>query len=272
MLPGLKKQIKLNFSAVVLLLAFFTSGCADLFQFSPFDAKTSDSALNEKNIQKIKNLPHTNSDTLHIAVFADSHNYYKDLNDAVSAINSNPNIDFVIVAGDITEKGLALEYEWFLDDMQKLNKPFITTIGNHDYRSNGGVVYKKLFGPTNFFFDYRDYRFIGFDNTVWENNNTPPDFTWLNNVSLLTDSSRFPILIAHVLPGAADQSSDLYTPMYEAIAEKSRTLLSIHGHVHEYHYTEKNGVHYLVAGSVYYRHLTVVHLYKNTVTVERIPF
>ena len=34
--------------------------------------------------------------------------------------------------------------------MENLQKPYLTVIGNHDYSSNGGEIYMKMFGDYNY--------------------------------------------------------------------------------------------------------------------------
>ena len=63
--------------------------------------------------------------------------------------------------------------------MKNLNKPYLTVIGNHDYLSNGEVIYKQMFGDYNYSFEFNKNKFILFDDIIIESNNNP-DFNWLS--------------------------------------------------------------------------------------------
>jgi len=268
----MKLELRRNKISSILLASFLIviiTACENPFQFSMYDANTSDSGINQKNIDRITNYKDKN-DTLTIATFADSHNYYEDLRKAISLINSMQKIDFVIVAGDITETGLFQQYETYLKEISKLKIPYITVIGNHDYLSNGSTIYKKMFGPINFFFEYSGYRFVGFNDNVWENSNTPPDFEWLNQV--LHNGSRKSILVAHIQPWTDDQLGEKYSLAYEASAKAGNVILSIGGHSHGFLHSIKDNIHYLIAGSVTTGGISIVNIYNDEVSIERINF
>jgi 3',5'-cyclic AMP phosphodiesterase CpdA len=55
--------------------------------------------------------------------------------------------DIVVATGDFTENGLLNEYNAVAEQLSKLsNFPLIAVPGNHDYRSTGYLIYKKIFG------------------------------------------------------------------------------------------------------------------------------
>jgi predicted phosphodiesterase len=245
--------------------------CESMFEFSPYDAKVSTTDVNNKNIQSMQDT-HTFDDTVHIAIFSDSHSYYDNLRDAVSFINNLPNIDFVAVIGDVTEAGLARQYEWYLSEMSNLKMPFITVIGNHDYLSNGSTVYRKLFGPTNFLFVYAGYRFVGFDDVVWENNNNSPDFPWLSSAVQAPDTNARAVILSHIPPSSCNELGENDSKIFEIIAETNHVILSVSGHSHEYRDHTKNDVIYLSTESVCSRGITLVHLYNEHVRIERINY
>lgn len=253
----------------IAIISFLLASCENPFQFSLYDADTSDSNVNEKNIERIISSKDVN-DTLTIAAFADSHNYYEELRKAVNLINTRNDVDFVIVAGDVTETGLLNQYESYLREIKKLTQPVITIIGNHDFLSNGSIIYKKLFGPENFFFDYENYRFVGFNDNVWENNNTAPNFEWLNKV--LANQNSNPIVIAHIQPWTDEQLGETYSQEYEKIIETNKVILSIGGHCHGFSHTIKNNIHYLIAGSVSTGGISLIKICNAGVKIERVNF
>ena len=95
----------------------------------------------KKNLDIIYNLVPDTNNSFKFAVIADNHYHYNSLRTIVNDITKNPNISFVISAGDVTDMGLLKEYEIFYEIMNNLDKPYLTVIGNHDYNSNGGIIY-----------------------------------------------------------------------------------------------------------------------------------
>jgi Icc protein len=185
---------------LVCLLLTITTACDDLFEFSPYTANVSSGDRNTtaKNLQRISNIQLT-TNSFSFAFIADNHYYYDNLRSVVNDINGRDDISFVIFGGDIADQALLKEYELFYDIMKKLNKPYLTVIGNHDYNSNGEVVYKQMFGDYNYSFEFKNNKFVLFDNVVWESNRTP-DFDWLT--AQLTDNDLYNqvFVISHIPP------------------------------------------------------------------------
>ncbi|NJO89261.1 MAG: metallophosphoesterase [Chloroflexia bacterium] len=249
------------------LLLIGLNSCEDLFQYSPYDADVSETNLNARNIDKIA--PHNPSDTLWFVALADVHAWYDELYDATLKINQLKNISFVVVCGDITDEGLAKEFEWYNRVMENLKVPYLTIIGNHDYRSNGSVIYKKMFGPTNFTFNIGAYHFIGFDDVVWENNNTMPDFNWLNS-NVLDTTSVVEVVFAHIPPWTDQLDLDT-TEINALLTKKPNHVLSVHGHLHGYSYNYIQ-VHHIITGCVKDREISLIGLHDTTFTFQRIKF
>ena len=60
--------------------------------------------------------------------------------------------DVVVASGDFTENGLLHEFELAAEKLQQLKDfPIIAVPGNHDYRSTGYLVYRKVFGDKQTF-------------------------------------------------------------------------------------------------------------------------
>jgi predicted MPP superfamily phosphohydrolase len=165
----------------LLFVFLFLPACSDLIEYSPYDADFSAKSLNLFYTENMNPSLQHESDTLTFAFLSDSHFYYDKLASAVKSINTKSDISFVAICGDITDSGMAREYEYYLKQVRKLRFPFVTVIGNHDYLSNGNISFKRMFGESNFSFTCGTYKFIVFNSVVWENNNKSPDFDWLKN-------------------------------------------------------------------------------------------
>ena len=172
----------MNFLKITVLFAItltFTN-CDNFFEYSVYEAsvKTAQKNTTAKNLQLIKEIQIESSD-FKFAVVTDSHIFYTNFNTVLDDINKNEDISFVIFGGDLAEQGLLKEYELFYGLMENLQKPYLTVIGNHDYNSNGGEIYMKMFGDYNYSFKFNENKFIFFDDIVWESKKNP-DFDWLS--------------------------------------------------------------------------------------------
>lgn len=248
----------------IILITFFFTSCSDLIEFSPYEAHVNDENYNLKVINQFFEEPQRigidtvisgidqiyfeeSVDTLMFAVFSDSHTNYNSLNDAIKIINNIPGLSFVVSVGDVTDKGTAQEFNWYLEAIKKCQYPLVTVIGNHDYRSNGKIIFNRMFGPTNSSFFYGQYKFILFDDVVWENDNSSPDFAWLQNE--ITDNQGYNVIFSHISP-FSDQLKDEYQSTYNQVVNSTNTILNIHGHDHIYKDTIYNNYRTVLANSV----------------------
>lgn len=239
-----------------------------MIEYSPYDTNIESRDLNKFYSENL-NLEQTNIDSISFAVFSDNHFYYDELNSAVKSINENTSISFVVACGDITDSGLAKEYQLYWRHAKKLKHPLITIIGNHDHLSNGAKFYKRMFGEPNFSFSCGNYKFIGFNSTVWENNSISPDFDWLKNE--VDKSDQKCIILTHIPPWT-DQFSTEYANKYYDIAASPQVLLNVHGHIHNHVDTLIQNKRYVTTDEVYIRRYLIVHLKGDNIRVENIRF
>jgi predicted phosphodiesterase len=258
------RQYRNSFRQIGCILILLT-GCSDLIEYSPFETEISEHNYNQRNINKIDS---TIADTLRFAFISDSHNYIDDLKDAIKRINADTTIKFILVGGDVTSYGLQKEYEWYFKAIKKAKVPVITVIGNHDYLSNGHKIFKKMFGPTNCYFFTGQYKFILFDDVVWENNNKIPDFGWL--LEQLSDTLHKNILVTHIPPWS-DQMVRLEKDFIQAITV-NRPLIILMGHTHAYSEGEFEGTHYTVTGTIEDRTFLKISLINEKSIIQKIDY
>ncbi len=93
------------------------------------------------------------------------------LADAVSAVNALPvQPEFIVFTGDLTHTTDDVaerrrRMTEFKDIVAKLTVKQIHFMpGEHDAGLDGGAVYREMFGPTHYTFDYRGVHFIALDN------------------------------------------------------------------------------------------------------------
>lgn len=260
------KTIRNGLTALVFLILF---SCEKLVDFSPYDANTSHRDVNSLNVDKITSKQWVGDSIVFIAI-SDPHTLYADLRDAVGAIKKLEGISFVMVCGDVTDWGLSKEFDTFYHLANRLNIPFITIIGNHDYLSNGKTIYRKMFGPTNFYFDVGSYRVVVFDNIVWENENREPNFNWLRDAMNVPEGTKI-ITCYHIAPW--DMPPDTgYDQTMRQIIEEHPVTLSLFGHGHHYREKTVNERRYIMLPNVPKRKLGRIALKGETAHVKFIHF
>ncbi|HRW62144.1 MAG TPA: metallophosphoesterase [Bacteroidales bacterium] len=257
---------------VVLLLA---SSCENYFEVSPYSADVKSNMKNThvRNMTDIEKMGSNNSGEFKFAVLADSHYNYHELSTAISIVNSRSDVDFVIIDGDFCDHGYLKEYEMFFDLAQKLNKPYLTVVGNHDYRSNGGKIYRKMYGQPNKRFIYNNNLFVLFDDVFWESD-VDVDFQWLEESLKSAAYCTNRIVICHI-PPFDGQFTDDKELLYDSLMVKYQVDYSIHGHVHSYSLGDyyNSGVMYLTVESILDKEFAIVSVNSaDEIEVERIRF
>ncbi len=182
-------------------------------------------------------------------------------------------LQFQIFGGDIADQALLKEYEIFYNTMKNLNKPYLTVIGNHDYLSNGEVIYKQMFGDYNYSFEFNKNKFILFDDIIIESNNNP-DFNWLSMQLSNNELFKQVFVIAHIPPYDGVQFNSSMEQTYKSLMQENNVQLSIHGHVHSYYFGEiyEDSVNYLTVSSLKKPTYCVVNVYNKSFEIKLIEF
>lgn len=254
------------------LIFILSSGCDNLIEYSPYQTGSGNlpEKLNEKAISGLSKKSSDTFDPFRIAIIGDNHTYYDDFNDQIKALNKIDSIDFIIHNGDITLSGIYREFMWFHDITSSLKHPMITIVGNHDFLSNGDLVYRDMFGPLSFSFDYNNCRFVFFDDIIWERNVEDPDFEWLYDALEADDSINHVFLISHIPPWS-DPFSVGNSYLFYRILEDQQVSLSIHGHTHSFFHgiREECEVPFLISGDATDREIIIMEVYSDTIIVTR---
>lgn len=258
---------KIRYHFLIFISCLLIVGCSEPFEYSPFDTDVSSRGYNLSNAEVISSI--SKKDTLKFAFISDPHNNYDELYEAIRRINKYDDLQFVVCCGDVTTFGLAWEYKKYCDLINNSSLPVITVIGNHDYVSNGSIIYKRLFGPTNLSFVCGKYKFIAFDDVIWENNNKCPDFEWLSGE--LENNATYHILMAH-LPPWDSQLDSTYNQIFRQTVNRKNTILCLHGHQHAFLETEYNGIHTLVANCIKNKEFDIIELTGDTASIKQILY
>lgn len=257
----------------IIFCIIVCTSCEDIFKYSPYELKVKAEDLNQtiNNVGLLELSETEKSDSFTFIAITDSHYDYYELEKAISKINSLNNIDFVVHLGDFADHGWLEEYEIYSKYIRDLNIPVFTCIGNHDYLSNGGEIYKQMFGPNNYTIQYKNRLLIFFDATLWESNK-PPDMNWFS--THVSENDKPKIIFSHI-PAGSDQFSMEDNEIYRQSVQEGNVILSMHGHFHHFE-TGKlfdTDVDYIVVEALKNRKLYKIKVLEdNSYSLELIPF
>lgn len=126
----------------------------------------------------------------------------EDLQRSIVDINQNPNIEFVVVTGDLTESGDRASIEAIKNELEKLNVPFYAASGNHEttWSESGVMDFTRVFGDSRFAFSHDGNFFIGFNSgpviRMADGHVAPQDIAWLKqNLDSVSAAGDAPIFV-----------------------------------------------------------------------------
>lgn len=260
--------------ALLLFLVF--SACNSL-EYSPNQYFSGDTPIdvNAKNIKRLQEQP--GDERIRFVMTGDSQRAYDESKILVTAVNKLPDIDFVVLGGDISDFGLSQEMEWVGQIFSKLNAPYIGVIGNHDLVSTGAKAFKRMFGPLDYSFIYKNVKFICHNTNSRESSfsGSVPDMDWLKQQLLPEAGVDAYIPIAHVPPGSPDFDENLYQPYVKAINGSPNTLASFYAHSHEdyvFYPGVQQRIPYVVTDAIEHRQFILVEILDGKVRFENISY
>jgi Icc protein len=246
----MREVIPIVKSLTLFVLIAVMVSCDPWFSYSPYEARLEEKyqGNTEKNLALINALDAGDSRSFKIALISDPHYHFTKLQEALLHINQQEDYAFVMVTGDLTENGLIREFTFFHNIMENLRLPYVTAIGNHDYLSNGELVYRQMFGPDNYSFVFNNVKFVVFDNTTIESEKEP-DMDWLAG-EIINDSGYDHVIPFSHIPPYDGQMKD-YKLAFHQLMVSHGIRVSIHGHRHDYSVEEPfgDGVRYATVSS-----------------------
>ncbi len=185
--------------------------------------------------------------TLHLSVFSQDFKYAfvsdthigattgeEDLRRTVADINTQKDLDFVVITGDITEMGTNEELKLAKSIFSLLKIPYYIMPGNHDtgWSESGGVSFIKEFGYDKFTFDHKGYRLIACASGPYvrmSDGHIPRDATvWLDEVLKKTPKDM-PIIFLNHYP--IDNSLDNWYEVTDRLKTRNiQYIINGHGH------------------------------------------
>ena len=126
----------------------------------------------------------------------------EDLQRSIEDINQNPNIEFVVVTGDLTESGDRASIEEVKAALDGLKVPFYAASGNHEttWSESGVMDFTRVFGDSRFAFSYDGKYFIGFNSgpviRMADGHVAPQDIAWLkHNLDSVSAAGETPVFV-----------------------------------------------------------------------------
>lgn len=188
------------------------------------------------------------SDT-HISTNNDS--AAEDLISVVSDINKNKTIDFVIVAGDITEVGDYKSLKLAKSILDKLEKKVYVVPGNHDSKWSPSAMndFSNIFGYERFKFKHNGILFLGFNSgpiiRMSDGHINPQDIKWLQKE--LTNESETPTFLVTHYP-LKDGDVDNWHEVTDVVRQFN-IISFIGGHYHNNQVLSYDGIPGLICRS-----------------------
>jgi predicted MPP superfamily phosphohydrolase len=271
----LSKSGFLKIAAITIVMA--GSLACEKFEYNPYqtEEKKLPTDLNNTNISKLKQKEATADDTITILFTGDSQRFYARLDALVDKVKVIPDIDFLIMAGDISDFGLAEEFGWVYNKLETLQIPYICAVGNHDLVANGSEIYQNMFGAKNFSFIYKKYKFLFHDTNGREYafNGQVPNMTWLSS-QLNDPAAEHYVGVAHIQPYDADFDPKLEEPYANLISSTENFRLVLNGHQHgggdSYYYDD--GVRYITSYGVENDRCLLLKLYDGKVIKQEVYY
>ncbi len=156
-------------AAAVLLVLLFATGV----KIHSVMAGPPPRNWNYQNLERIKSPPGKFS----FAVFGDNQNSVTVFNDLIDRLNHD-DIAFAFDNGDLVCDGEVEKYRFFLRQVERLEKPLLTAMGNHETYAGKRGNYYDIFGPFYYSFAVGQSYFIVLDNAD-ERNPGPFQLEWL---------------------------------------------------------------------------------------------
>lgn len=263
---------------VLYLILFFCisiSSCSNL-EFSPnqiFD-KNSYQDINANNLEKLGD--GIQDDTVRFIITGDTQRWYDEAVKFYKKVNSMLGVDFVIVAGDVTEFGSLKEMQWLAEKFNKLTAPYFVVVGNHDLTMRGREVFLRMYGELNYSFIYGGVKFICHDTNSREYlfNGTVPNIPWLKKELQAEEGVNNYVAISHIPPISDDFDKNLVNDYINIFDETPGFLTSFHAHTHNFKAFKILDSHtpFVITSAIGKREFLLVEIINNKLNFEQIPF
>ncbi len=160
-----------------------------------------------------------------------------DLENVVHDINTRKDIKFVVVTGDVAEKGRDSELQEAKNILDSLDIKYYIIPGNHDtkWSESGCAEFKHLWGNDKFAFEYDSVKNIGLNSGIpWRGGGghiSPEDLRWLDSVVTNTPQNEQIVFYVH---HPLNKDIDNWFKVTNILRKKSiKAVLVGHGHANK---------------------------------------
>jgi len=163
----------------------------------------------------------------------------EDLRRTVKDINADPDLQFVVISGDITEFGSDTELRLAKSIFDGLKKPWYIVPGNHDmnWSESGGNSFRKVFGSETFATKHNGVLFLGTNcgpNMRMSPGQVPREnLVWLDSVMKVTPITT-PIIFVNHYP-LNSSLNNWYEVMDKLKTHNTQLILCGHGHSNQHY-------------------------------------
>ena len=192
----------------------------------------------------------TDDGAINFYVFGDSQGYQGGVEQIVAAANLH-RPDFLFHCGDLTPFGQENQYQAVKAVLDQSLVPVYATIGNHDLKDGGGVLYEEYFGASRYSFDIGPAHFTVFNTS--SSDVSSQEFSWLEQ-DLVQTEAEFRFVFTHI-PSFDPRPGENHALINSTTSTQLMSLFEAHdvdvvftGHIHMYNETVVNGVRYVITG------------------------
>jgi 3',5'-cyclic-AMP phosphodiesterase len=185
------------------------------------------------------------------AVMSDVQEAIDDVQDIYAKVNGTPNLRYLLGAGDLTRRGSDGELARFQRELELLDIPYYTTLGNHELGQGSPPPYQDWFGRGSFSYTFRDVRFSMLDSASAMLD--PLVYEWLDTW-LLEGKEQVHVVAMHVPPidpigvrNGSFASRNEAAKLLKRLADGGVDL-TLYGHIHSYYSFENAGIPAYVSG------------------------
>lgn len=265
----------MNYIYLFLLLSISIFSCTKV-EYSPnqlFD-KNFYKNINSYNLKRLGS--GSDDDTIRFIITGDTQRSYDETVKFYRKVNSMSEIDFVVVAGDITEFGTLKEMQWLARELNNLAVPYMAVIGNHDLTMRGRDAFIRMYGELNYSFNYGKVKFICHDTNSREStfNGTVPNIPWLKNELKPEEGVNNYVAISHVPPISDDFEEGLIKDYDATFNSTPGFLTSFHAHTHNFREFRlpDSQVPYVITSAMGKREFLLVEIVNSMLSFEQISF
>lgn len=158
-----------------------------------------------------------------------------DLRATVADINAQPDLDFVIISGDITEFGSDTELALAKQVLDSIRIRWYVIPGNHDtnWSESGGNSFRRIFGGETFAFKHKGYFFVGTNsgpNMRMSPGQVPREnLVWMDSLFAANPDTETPLIYINHYP--QDSSLNNWFEALDRIKTRNvQLILCGHGH------------------------------------------